>query len=205
MSGPQGIPESSDPGRTAASRGHSRNRWIGLTALVLAVVLTAFLVDFVYLKNFSVVAPGQLYRSGQPSEEQLDRWIREFGLKSIISLRHTLPLYEQNLARKHGVKLHHLTFSAKTGLGDRKWQRIREILVNEDNYPLLVHCRSGADRTGQVIALYRIELQGWPLDKALREMYLHYHLPAQYPVLQQEIRARCSAEEDEAAAVMIPE
>jgi protein tyrosine phosphatase len=36
--------------------------------------------------------------------------------------------------------------------------------------PVLVHCQHGADRTGTMCALYRIAVQGWSKEEALREM-----------------------------------
>jgi protein tyrosine/serine phosphatase len=34
----------------------------------------------------------------------------------------------------------------------------------------MVHCRQGADRTGAIVALYRVVVQGWSKQKALLEM-----------------------------------
>jgi len=36
--------------------------------------------------------------------------------------------------------------------------------------PILVHCQHGADRTGAMCALYRVAVQGWTREEALREM-----------------------------------
>jgi len=36
--------------------------------------------------------------------------------------------------------------------------------------PVLVHCMQGADRTGVVVAAYRVVAQGWPKEEAIREM-----------------------------------
>jgi len=204
MSQPTRIPKDHDGNSAARARGRSRKRWLGLMALLFALVLTGFLVDFVYEKNFSVVVPGKLYRSGQPRESQLDQWIEKYRLKGIINLRNTLNTYEEELARTHGVKIYNIPFSARTGLGDTRWQTIREIMTDEKNLPLLVHCRSGADRTGLVVAMYRIEVQGWPMEKAMREMCFNYHIPSQYPILQQEIRARCGAKNDREAPIATP-
>jgi len=168
----------------------TRARWIRWTLLAIVLLLASFFWDFTVQKNFDVVIPGMLYRSGQPRESQLEEWIREYGLKAILTFRHTLPAYERQLAEDHNIKLYHMTFSAKTGLRDAKWEDIRKVLTDPSNLPLLYHCQSGADRTGLVTALYRIEEQGWPLSRALREMIFHYHVPFRYPLIQQQVRAR---------------
>ena len=33
-----------------------------------------------------------------------------------------------------------------------------------------MHCQQGADRTGTMMAFYRIAVQGWPKDDAIAEM-----------------------------------
>ena len=160
---------------------------VGLVGLAGSV----FVWDYAIQKNFKVVVPGKIYRSGQPSSEQLEDWVRQYGLKTIVSLRHSIPAYERQLAQKYRVQLVQSTFSAKTGLPAEQWEGIRRILSDEKNLPVLVHCLSGVDRTGTVIALYRVENQGWPFHKALREMILNYYVPFQYPVLERQLEEHC--------------
>ena len=38
------------------------------------------------------------------------------------------------------------------------------------NGPYLIHCQHGADRTGTMVAMYRMVIQGWPKDKAIDEL-----------------------------------
>jgi protein tyrosine/serine phosphatase len=164
-------------------------RWLGGALFLFVSLLAAvFAWDFEVQKNFDTVVPGKMYRSGQPREGQLEAWIQEYGLKSILSLRHGIPSYEEELAERHGVPLYHVPFSASKGLREGQWEEIRSILTEETNLPVLVHCRGGGDRSGIVTALYRVEIQGWPLDKAIWEMNLHYHVPLKYPVLQRQLR-----------------
>jgi protein tyrosine/serine phosphatase len=146
--------------------------------------------EYAIQKNFATVVPGKIYRSGQPSEAQLEEWIQEYGLKGILCLRFVVPPYEKKLAAHYGIKLYHIPFSAKKGLGEALWKTIRSILTDESNLPILVHCQGGGDRSGIVTALYRVEVQGWPLEKALREMNRHYHISLQYPALREQLRER---------------
>ena len=48
--------------------------------------------------------------------------------------------------------------------------RILRILGDAERGPVLVHCKHGADRTGMVVALYRMVYQGWDRQKAIQEM-----------------------------------
>ncbi len=162
-----------------------RLRW---AALLLGILVAAFLWDFSVQKNFDVVVPGKIYRSGQPREKQLERWIKKYQLKTIISLRHSLPAYEKELAERYNISLHQITMSNKRVPPERSREKIHTLLTEEKNLPLLFHCQSGADRTGLVTALYRLEVQNWPLWKAFLEMDLNYHLPFYRPVPQRYIR-----------------
>ncbi len=167
--------------RTGKRRNFHALRWALAVAALVALTVTW---DYGIQKNFDTVVPGEIYRSGQPSARQLEAWIERYGLKGILTLRHGLPAFESASARRHGIHLFHVPFSARRGPSEEQWKRIRAILTDRRNLPILVHCRGGGDRTGLVVALYRVEVQGWPPGKALREMYCHYHLPLRYPALR---------------------
>ena len=158
--------------------------------------------DFGMQKNFGTVVPGKMYRSGQPSEAQLDKWIQEYGFKSILVMRFGVPPYEEELAERNGIKIYHVPFSAAKGLGEGQWEAIRPILTDESNLPILVHCHGGGDRSGIITVLYRVEVQGWTLEKALREMNRYYHVSIRYPALQKQLRERFREGPEEGAAQM---
>jgi protein tyrosine/serine phosphatase len=56
------------------------------------------------------------------------------------------------------------------GLHDDLVLKALRIMVDPRNRPLMVHCRHGADRTGAMVALYRVVVQGWTREQAVREM-----------------------------------
>jgi protein tyrosine/serine phosphatase len=131
-------------GRTATAGGRCL---LTAFAALLALLAAGLLWDFSVRKNFDTVVPGRIYRSGQPGKSQLERWIRDYGLQGILTLRHGLPSYERELAGLYGVKIFHVPFSANSGPSEKEWDAIREILTDEQNLPLLLHCRGGGDRT----------------------------------------------------------
>ena len=45
-----------------------------------------------------------------------------------------------------------------------------KVVADTNNLPALVHCRRGADRTGMMVAAYRVVMQGWTKEKAITEM-----------------------------------
>ena len=48
--------------------------------------------------------------------------------------------------------------------------RFLQIVSNPKRTPVLVHCQHGADRTGTMSAVYRIVVQGWSKEDAIKEM-----------------------------------
>jgi len=48
--------------------------------------------------------------------------------------------------------------------------RFLKIVSNPKRTPLLIHCQHGADRTGTLSAVYRVAVQGWSREEAIREM-----------------------------------
>jgi protein tyrosine/serine phosphatase len=176
---------------------------------VVASMIGAYLGVMAALKkspvlNFDVVEPGRLMRTAQPRVGDLDDILEERGLGTIICLRGKGEPGPRRWAREHGVKMVMLKMSAdrepdpgQIGLffdimrgdtitledyGDVK---IRTIGVDGDGarlpFPVLVHCEGGADRTGVMVALYRMAFQGWELDRAKKEMILHGHIPIMHP------------------------
>lgn len=154
-----------------------------MLAIVTLVALAA--VGFrrpLFLGNFGVVARDRVYRAAQPEGGTLGRLIRERNLASVLNLRAGSPAdpfyaEEVRVTRAHGVDFYDFPMSAT-----RRPTR-RELLVLLDlfgrcRYPLLIHCKSGSDRTGLASALYRMSGEGVRPGEAQRELTLaHGHVP----------------------------
>ena len=48
--------------------------------------------------------------------------------------------------------------------------RFLRIVTDRKRTPVLVHCHYGADRTGTMVAVYRLAIQGWTKEDTLKEM-----------------------------------
>ena len=131
--------------------------------------------------NLGVVDAGRVIRSAQPTS-QLPAWIRDYHLRSILNLRGGSVSdwwydAEVETARGTGVAFYDFPISAT------KRPTRRELLVLIDTlrscpYPLLIHCKSGADRTGLASALYLMIHRGVPPERAEDAFTLeHGHIP----------------------------
>jgi protein tyrosine phosphatase (PTP) superfamily phosphohydrolase (DUF442 family) len=167
-----------------AARRHRRVRRLRGTACVLLAVLVVLAVVFRrpwFQGNFGEVETGRVYRSAQPTGN-LPQLIRERGLTSVLNLRGGSPIDpwyadEVRATRVLGVDFYDFPMSAV-----RRPTR-NELLVLIDvfgrcRYPLLIHCKSGSDRTGLAVAVYRMVAQGVGPVEASRALTLDYgHVP----------------------------
>jgi protein tyrosine/serine phosphatase len=135
-----------------------------------------------YQGNFHAVQEGTFYRSAQLSNDELRNAILKHKIRSILNLRgaHSgQPWYEEEIAVSQALGVAHYDY----GLSARRFvteQQIGEVLgiIRDAPKPLLVHCKSGADRAGLVSALYRFAGEGVSADQADRELSLVYgHFP----------------------------
>jgi len=158
---------------------------LGKTAAVVVLVAATSLC-WVFRRpwfqgNFGVVDPGHVMRSAQPTD-QLASWVRDFQISSILNLRGGSPAdrwydAEVRSARAHAVSYYDLPLSA-TRRPSRRDLLILIDLLERCDYPLLIHCKSGADRTGLASALYLMVRRGEPPERALRAFSVEYgHIP----------------------------
>jgi protein-tyrosine phosphatase len=161
--------------------------------------------------NLEAVAPGVLLRSAQPGRGDIERLEPEYGVKTILSLRDWEDPEVLAYAKAHGIdwivlKMHadmpptpeqqelFLTLAeGRTVDLDRFQSVIRKGSRTSGQVkfgrPVLMHCQGGADRSGVMTALFRIEEQGFSVEEAKADMLRHFHLwfihPAQYRFLDQ--------------------
>jgi tyrosine-protein phosphatase SIW14 len=121
------------------------------------------------LPNFHQV-DHNLYRSAQPKAAGFSLLAR-LGVKSIVNLREddAAARHEASLAGAAGLKYFNLPLDRTGRPRDEQVEKILSLINDPANQPVLVHCRLGADRTGTVIALYRITHDGWTSKRATDE------------------------------------
>lgn len=115
--------------------------------------------------NFHRVS-ATLYRGEQPTAQGFVS-LKQLGIRTVVNLR--------------------LTHSDKEALGDLPLQYVHipmaawdvehqevvqflKVVTDSKRHPVFVHCLHGADRTGMMVALYRVVVDGWSKAEAIREM-----------------------------------
>jgi len=107
-----------------------------------------------------------LYRSSQPTEEGI-RNLKTMGIETIINLR-SFHSDRQEIGDT-GLAYEHIYMKAWHP-EEKEAVRFLQIVTNPKRTPALVHCKHGSDRTGTMCAVYRIVVQGWTKEEAVREM-----------------------------------
>jgi protein tyrosine phosphatase (PTP) superfamily phosphohydrolase (DUF442 family) len=131
--------------------------------------------------NIGIVDPGKVIRSAQPTS-QLPRLVRDFHLKSILNLRGGSPAdwwYEAEVrtVRECGLSFYDLPLSATRRPARIELLRLIDV-IRQCPYPLLIHCKSGADRTGLASALYRMLQRGEAPEHAEAAFSIEFgHIP----------------------------
>ncbi|ABW68982.1 phosphatase domain-containing putative toxin [Desulfosudis oleivorans] len=116
------------------------------------------------LKNWHRV-DDKVYRSAQPNAEEMNA-VESFGIEEVLNLRNLFS--DDDEAEGTGLVLHRIPSSA----GRMTREQVTEALkiINDAKGPILVHCWHGADRTGAVVAAWRMAAHGWSAEAAIDEM-----------------------------------
>ncbi len=178
----------------------SRIRAVVLAAVLLVGALLTWSQLNRYPKRFAVVAPGEIYRSGEVRPPHLERLKAELNLKTVLSLLNPEApesVAEQEAAERLGIVYLNVPLRGNGASTPPDRDRIREILFDESHRPLLVHCSAGANRTGLTIGMYRLYHDGWTYEQVLAEMK---QFDFEDEAHHENLRAALRAEAERAAA-----
>lgn len=108
-----------------------------------------------------------IYRGNQPSGKGYQS-LKSMGIKTVINLRaaHT----ERKEVEAAGMKSLEFPLSMTNNIRREKLQEVVRAMSDPSNHPVYIHCAMGQDRTGVAVAAYRMDVDGWSLDDAEKEM-----------------------------------
>lgn len=154
----------------------NRLRISAVVAMLLAVAATgAPLQDSQEesLPNFHQVNEN-LYRGAQPLPGGIQR-LATLGIKTVINLRDDDERESDEEAEVRAAGLHYFNvpMSGFRSPSDEQIEKVLLIINDARNWPVFIHCHHGEDRTGTIIACYRISQDGWTSEQAKREAKHH--------------------------------
>ncbi len=147
-----------------------RSSWQRLLAYLDLVFVDHGFFRAVY-QGFYEVAPG-VYRSNQPAPPHFNR-IERHGIKTIINLRGARDSGHYYLEReqcvRRGITLVDFPIGSREGPSNERLLGARD-LFKQVEYPILLHCKSGADRAGFMSAYYLFVHENKDVDTALKQL-----------------------------------
>jgi tyrosine-protein phosphatase SIW14 len=114
-----------------------------------------------------------LYRGAQPRPQGLAE-LKKLGITTIVDLRgedREKVLWERRQAESLGMRFVNIPVSGWAPPTNEQVSQFLSLFRNDPSQKIFVHCRYGDDRTGVFVATYRMAVEKWPADKALKEMY----------------------------------
>lgn len=111
----------------------------------------------------------RLYRGGQPTDQGWTS-LAKLGVRTVIDLRQVSEHSTTGEARAveaAGMRYFNLPMDGFETPRPDQLAKALDLIDSGDT--VFVHCKQGRDRTGTIVAVYRMEREGWNSHKALEE------------------------------------
>ena len=131
-----------------------------------------------------------LYRGAQPKETGLSE-LKLLGVTTIVDLRgedQEKVTWERNRAESLGMRFVPIPVSGWSPPTDEQVVQFLSLFRGEPGQKVFVHCRFGDDRTGVFVATYRMTLEKWSAEQAMKEMYFFGFNGFWHPAMKSFIR-----------------
>jgi tyrosine-protein phosphatase SIW14 len=122
----------------------------------------------VKIKNFGKVND-HIYRGGQPEGDNY-RQLVALGVKTIVDLRSDSESSAKATAENAGLRYVNLPLAPKGYPEAEAAERFLAVVNEQENGPFYVHCAGGRHRTGAMLAVYRMEVDKWDIERTYQEM-----------------------------------
>jgi protein tyrosine/serine phosphatase len=118
-----------------------------------------------------------LYRGAQPKSEGYTE-LKKLGVTTVLNLRDERKHIESERRKVEALGMRYVSIPTSGAHGPNHEQvaQFLEFLLQNRGQKIFVHCHYGADRTGVMIAAFRITQQNWTSQRAFDEMLsFHFH------------------------------
>ncbi len=158
---------------------------IGLfVILIIATGVGKYVYDMHINHNFETITEGKVYKSGVIPPDEIEDYVKEYKIKSIIDLRFPgtgdevnnpeipaeLTAEKEAIAKIKGVK--YFNNGSDQVPEPHNLDTFFKIMDDPKNYPVLIHCYHGVGRAEMYSAIYRIEYENMDKDEARKSTRL---------------------------------
>lgn len=137
-----------------------------------------------------------IYRGSQPDKSSFMYLKEKFGIKTIVSFRGagTQPpsevpqvQEEKKVVESLGLKFVNYAVPFDTNISNSMLTSYFKVLDNAKKEPIFVHCAHGRDRTGTMVAMYKMRQTGVSGKEALNEMQTYGFQTEDYPLFTKQV------------------
>ncbi len=156
------------------------------TLLAFMSIIALYYVWHVHFNyRFEEISQGKVYKSALIPPEELEGFLIKHNIKTVIDLldpgvqdalnpAKQIEIDNENIAikninKKHALELQHINIPSGQVPTLKTLTKFYEVLDDEKNYPVLIHCYHGTGRAQIYSALYRVEYENWDNEKARQE------------------------------------
>jgi protein tyrosine/serine phosphatase len=152
---------------------------------VMALLILIGAGYFLYMEeqgNFHPITYGEAYRSAILDRDELEYYIENYSIKSIVNLlgdHPNEPWYREEIeiCTDHNVKHYNVSLPVSHEPTEEDVQKLVEIFRNAPR-PVLIHCKAGADRSGLAAAMWKFIVDKEPKSEAGKQLSILYgHIP----------------------------
>lgn len=127
--------------------------------------------------NFKTISEGKVYKSGVIPPDQIEDYIKKYGIKSVVDLRrpgtndlvNNPEVTPELVMEKKAVEAaggNYFDVGSEQIPDQATLDRFYAVMDNPANYPVLIHCHHGEGRAPLFSAVYQIEYEGVPNEEA---------------------------------------
>lgn len=127
-----------------------------------------------------------LYRGAQPSSAGYEE-LKKLGITTVVNFRDEKDEIskERTAVEALGMKYVSIPWRGSDMPNNAQVNSFLQLISSDPNQKIFVHCREGRDRTGVMVAAFRMAFENWTVDQSVKEMYAYRYHHFMLPHLQQ--------------------
>jgi hypothetical protein len=129
--------------------------------------------------RFAHLSP-DLYIGARPGRRRM-QVLKSIGVKTLVCFSLLFQRHTAKMAQRQGLEYHKLRTGLFSGPGSQEIEQFLSIACDPNSQPMYVTCYRGVDRTAFYIAVYRLGVQNWSLDRTIAELN-NSHVRTWWPV-----------------------
>ncbi len=141
-----------------------------------------YVKDQVIIRNYGVVVDGEIYRAGRQTPRTMRKLHDQNNIRTVVDFGafergSKAELEQQGVAAELGMERHRFDLLGDATGNPNDYVAALRLMSDESNYPMLVQCGAGAQRTTLAVMLYRHLVEGKRLADVYPESFRHEHDP----------------------------